>query len=128
LIFPSVSYVRNQINKAGVQDGESRLPLVLDCAHISSADFTAAEGFKAMISDFRSRNQPIVFFNTSASVVDTFLGVNIDEFVVVHSNEELLAHIRTLIAQNDEEENGGPNVDILINTGATADVDPSRQP
>ena len=52
-------------------------------------------GFKAMISDFRSRNQPIVFFNTSASVVDTFLGVNIDEFVVVHSNEELLAHIRS---------------------------------
>ena len=48
-----------------------------------------------MISDFRSRNQPIVFFNTSASVVDTFLGVNIDEFVVVHSNEELLAHIRS---------------------------------
>jgi sodium-independent sulfate anion transporter 11 len=125
LIFPSVSYVRNQINKAGVQDGESRLPLVLDCAHISSADFTAAEGFKAMISDFRSRNQPIVFFNTSASVVDTFLGVNIDEFVVVHSSEELLAHIRTLIAQNDEE--GGPNVDYIINTGATVD-DPSRQP
>ena len=24
---------------------------------------------------------------------------------------------KALIAQNDEEENGGPNVDILINTG-----------
>ena len=77
-----------------MQDGESRLPLVLDCSHISSADFTAAKGFKAMISDFRARNQPIVFFNTTDSVVNTFLGVNIEQFVVVHSNEELLAHIR----------------------------------
>ena len=47
-----------------------------------------------MISDFRGRNQPIVFFNTTDSVVNTFLGVNIEQFVVVHSNEELLAHIR----------------------------------
>ena len=48
-----------------------------------------------MISDFRKREQPIIFYNTSPSVVDTFLGVNIEEFVVVNSNEELLSHLRS---------------------------------
>ena len=46
MLIAGLLWIRNQINKAGVQDGESRLPLVLDCAHISSADFTAAEGKK----------------------------------------------------------------------------------
>ena len=85
---------RHKINKAGVREGQSRLPLVLDCSHISTADFTAANGFKSMISDFRRRNQPIIFYNTSPSVVDTFLGVNIEEFVVVHSLDELHEHLR----------------------------------
>jgi sodium-independent sulfate anion transporter 11 len=66
----------------------------LDCSHISSADFTAAKGFKAMISDFKAREQPIIFYNTASSVVDTFLGVNMDEFVVVHSMEEMYEHLR----------------------------------
>jgi len=102
LIFPSVSYVRHKINKAGVREGESRLPLVLDCSHISNADFTAAEGFKAMITDFRRRNQPIIFYNTSPSVIDTFLGVNIEEFVVVHSLDELNEHLRGLMVHDEE--------------------------
>ena len=72
-----------------------RYPLVLDCGHVSTSDFTAAKGFKAMIGDFRKRSQPIIFYNTSPSVVDTFLGVNIEEFVVVNSNEELLSHLRS---------------------------------
>ena len=92
--FQKNCFYRHKINKAGVREGESRLPLVLDCSHISNADFTAAEGFKAMITDFRRRNQPIIFYNTSPSVIDTFLGVNIEEFVVVHSLDELNEHLR----------------------------------
>lgn len=114
LVFPSISYVRNLINKAGVREGQSRLPLVLDCTHISSADFTAARGFKAMISDFRGRGQPIIFYKTSASVADTFLGVNIEEFFVVHSYEEMLQHLTMLMC--NAIENGLPGA-------ATEDVD-----
>lgn len=47
-----------------------------------------------MISDFKAREQPIIFYNTASSVVDTFLGVNMDEFVVVHSMEEMYEHLR----------------------------------
>ena len=67
--------------------------MVLDCTHISSADFTTAKGFKAMISDFKSRNQPLIFYNTHSSVLDTFLGVNVEDFTIVHSLEELHQHL-----------------------------------
>ena len=66
---------------------------MLDCTHISSADFTTAKGFKGMITDFKSRNQPIIFYNTHSSVLDTFLGVHVEDFTVVHSLEELHNHL-----------------------------------
>lgn len=87
LIFPSTNYVRNIINKAAVRRRD--IPVVLDCTHISSADFTTAKGFKGMISDFKSRSQPIIFYNTHSSVLDTFLGVNVEDFTIVHSLDEL---------------------------------------
>ena len=67
---------------------------MLDCSHISTADFTAAKGFKAMITDFKRRNQQIIFYNTSSSVIDTFSGVNMEEFVMVHSVEELNEYLK----------------------------------
>ena len=67
---------------------------MLDCSHISTADFTAAKGFKAMITDFKRRNQQIIFYNTSSSVIDTFLGVKMEEFVMVHSVEELNDYLK----------------------------------
>ena len=67
---------------------------MLDCSHISTADFTAAKGFKAMITDFKRRNQQIIFYNTSSSVIDTFSGVNMEEFVIVHSVEELNEYLK----------------------------------
>ncbi len=89
VVFPSASDVRNKINKMGMRQGEAHMPLVLDCRHISNTDFTAAKGFKSMIADFRKRNQPIIFYNTTQSVMDTFLGVKIEEFVFAHSPEDL---------------------------------------
>ena len=95
-IHPFCYNSRHKINKAGIQEGQSKLPLVLDCSHISTADFTAAKGFKAMITDFKRRNQQIIFYNTSPSVIDTFLGVNMEEFVMVCSVEEINEHLRGL--------------------------------
>jgi hypothetical protein len=44
-MFPSVSYIRTLINRTGLKQGEERLPVVLNCIHISAADFTATKGF-----------------------------------------------------------------------------------
>ena len=69
--------------------------MVLDCTHISSADFTTAKGFKGMVGDFKSRNQPIIFYNTHTSVSDTFVGINVDDFTIVHSLEELYQNLHS---------------------------------
>ena len=49
LVFPSVSYVRNIIQKAAAREGLSTMPVVLDCTKIHLADFTAASGMKVRI-------------------------------------------------------------------------------
>jgi hypothetical protein len=57
-----------------------------------------------MISDFKARNQPIIFYNTHSSVLDTFLGANVEEFTVVHSLEELHNHLHSLICNTSDTE------------------------
>ena len=88
LMFPAVSHVRHLINKAGMKEGGSKLPLVLDCSHISTSDFTVAEGFKSMIKDFEKRNQMIIFYKPAPIVLAT---LKIKTLKVVQSREDLQA-------------------------------------
>lgn len=38
-----MEYVRNVVSKAGVKQGSSSIPVVIDARHIQGADFTAAK-------------------------------------------------------------------------------------
>ncbi|XP_025414035.1 sodium-independent sulfate anion transporter-like isoform X2 [Sipha flava] len=80
LVFPSVEYVRAVVSKAGLKQGLSSIPVVMDCRHIQGADFTAAKGIKSLIDDFVRRNQPLVFYNVKPSVISIFQGVRPAEF------------------------------------------------
>lgn len=75
LIFPSVDYVRNLINKQGLK---TQVPVVIDCTHIYGADFTAAKVVETLLKDFNARRQPLIFFNLKPSVVGVFEGVSLD--------------------------------------------------
>lgn len=75
LIFPSVDYVRNLINKQGLK---SQVPVVIDCTHIYGADFTAAKVVETLLKDFNKRKQPLLFFNLKPSVCSVFEGVSLD--------------------------------------------------
>lgn len=75
LIFPSVDYVRNLINKQGLR---LQTPVVLDCTHIYGADYTAASAIKMLLHDFNSRNQPLFFLNLKPSVAGVFEGAELD--------------------------------------------------
>nr|CAD7202873.1 unnamed protein product [Timema douglasi] len=89
LVFPSVEYVRNLVTKAGMKEGSSCTPVVIDSRHIQGADFTAAKGIKSLIEDFVKRNQPILFYNLKPSVVEVFQGVQPKEFKHCHNEAEL---------------------------------------
>lgn len=75
LIFPSVDYVKNLVNKLGVK---SQVPVVIDCTHIYGADFTAATVIETLVTDFSERQQLLIFYNLKTSVGQVFEGVEID--------------------------------------------------
>ena len=102
LMYPAVSYVRHFINKAGVQEGQSTAPLVLDCSHMSTSDFTVAEGFKSMVKDFEKRQQAIIFYKPTPAVLATLKIVNLK---VVHSKEELKTHFAVMARECNNSAN-----------------------
>lgn len=73
LIFPSVDYVKNLVNKLGVK---SQVPVVLDCSHIYGADYTAAKVIETLVSDFTARRQLLIFYNLKPTVCQVFEGVD----------------------------------------------------
>ncbi|VVC31758.1 Hypothetical protein CINCED_3A016532 [Cinara cedri] len=89
LVFPSVEYVRAVVTKAGLKQGLSSIPVVIDCRHIQGADFTAAKGVKSLIDDFVRRNQPLIFYNVKPSVISIFQGVRPAEFNCCNTEQQL---------------------------------------
>lgn len=75
LIFPSVDYVKNLVNKMGVR---SQVPVVIDCTHIYGADYTAATVIETLVADFMARHQMLIFYNLKPSVGQVFSGVDTD--------------------------------------------------
>jgi sodium-independent sulfate anion transporter 11 len=109
LTFPSVEYVRTVVSKAGVKQGSSSIPVVIDARHIQGADFTAAKGIKSLIEDFHKRQQPILFYNLKPSVISTFQGVQPKDFVYCESYGELNELLKQYSSKSEtiSLENGG---------------------
>lgn len=89
LVFPSVEYVRNLVSKAGVKQGSSCIPVVIDSRHVQGVDFTAAKGVKSLIDDFVKRNQPLLFYNLKPSVVEVFQAVQPVKFLHCETEMQL---------------------------------------
>jgi len=90
IVFPSVSYVRNLINKAGVKQASDCIPVIIDCSNINTTDFTAAKGFKAMLSDFDKRNTVVYWLDPSPNVAHTLKAIAGAEFKPIYGELELL--------------------------------------
>jgi len=121
-IFPSVQYVRNIVNKVGVRQGEARTPVVLDCSHIYTSDFSAALGSKAMAADFQRRDQPLFFLDIQESVKKIFDGAGHGEVVTVDGSEELRTKLEELFST--QENNADGIVGELPNSGSAHAISP----
>ncbi|GAB1868309.1 Sodium-independent sulfate anion transporter-like [Camponotus japonicus] len=89
LIFPSVDYVRNLVNKYSRRAGSVATPVVIDCSYIYGADFTAATVIETLTKDFASRGQPLFFYNLKSSVYAVFEGIEPTDFIVYYTQEAL---------------------------------------
>ncbi|XP_047529589.1 sodium-independent sulfate anion transporter-like [Vanessa atalanta] len=87
LMFPSVDYVRRLVTKCATS---SSVPVVIECTHIYSADYTAAKSIEQLTADFHARQQPLYFYNVKPSVCSIFEAVAKPEhFVVFYEDDEL---------------------------------------
>lgn len=87
LMFPSVDYVRRLVTKCAAS---SSVPVVIECTHIYSADYTAAKSIEQLTADFHARQQPLYFYNVKPSVCSIFEAVTKPEhFVVFYEDDEL---------------------------------------
>lgn len=114
LIFPSVDYVRNLINKQGLR---SQVPVVIDCSHIYGADYTAAKVVETLLKDFHKRKQPLLFFNLKPSVCSVFEGVSLD-YKLYYDFETLE---KALEEQNFNLVSSSASLTPTVNTIATAE-------
>ena len=89
IVFPSVSYIRNLVSKAAIKQGQSKMMVVIDCSHMSQADFTAAEGFHAMLDDFKSRHQEVYWQAANRGVVATLRAIVGEDLKVISGPVEL---------------------------------------
>ena len=93
IVFPSVSYMRNLINKAAVKQGSSNLAVVINCLHVSQTDFTAAEAFRAMIEDFKKRDQSVYWLAINSNVIRTLRAVTGQDLKIIAGPIELAGHL-----------------------------------
>lgn len=96
LIFPSVDYVRKLISKQGIK---TQIPIVIDCSHIYGADFSAAKVIEILITDFKSRSQPLIFYNLKPSVGQVFDDIS-DDFKVFYTHDSLEEEIERKLLLN----------------------------
>ena len=43
LYFPAVDFIKQSVDNAGITEGSSQIPVVVDCRYVLGADFTAAK-------------------------------------------------------------------------------------
>ena len=65
------------------------MPIIIDCDHMTSTDFTAAKGFKAMLAEFHFRSQAVFWLNPSQCVTDVLVKVLGDQFNAISSIEDI---------------------------------------
>jgi len=89
VLFPAVSYVRGLVGREAGLDTHRGLPVVVDCSHIESLDYTAAAQFKDLLADLHSRQQQVFWLRPSSEVAATLRPLAGELLVVITAVEQV---------------------------------------
>lgn len=67
LEFPGVDYLREKINRALIST-DFKLHVTVDCAMISSLDYTSLKGIESLIKDLKKQNLSLSLLNLDAKL------------------------------------------------------------
>ncbi|XP_068084543.1 sodium-independent sulfate anion transporter [Anabrus simplex] len=90
LFYPSVDFLRIEVCKAAVSQGEGVLPVVINCSNFKGVDYTTAKAVQMLLNDFEKRRQVLVFYNLKPNDVAIFHGAKVENLQYCNSEEELI--------------------------------------
>ncbi|OAD55737.1 Sodium-independent sulfate anion transporter [Eufriesea mexicana] len=89
LYFPAIDFIKKSVGNAGIKQGSSQVPVVVDCRYILGTDFTAAKGIATLVSEFNNRKQGLYFYNPRSDVIAVLKGACGEEFQYISTQDEL---------------------------------------
>ncbi|XP_026282285.1 sodium-independent sulfate anion transporter-like isoform X1 [Frankliniella occidentalis] len=80
LFFPAMGVVRDAVVTAAAGEGGAALPMVLDCTHFRSLDYTAVKGLEVLVRELGKRGQALHFMGLPASALRLVAGLGMKGF------------------------------------------------
>ena len=93
IVYSSVNYVRNIVNREVRAYTEPYSAVVVDCSQMTSIDFTTAKGFKAVIDEFKFLEKSVIFYNPNSSTKHTFVGACPNDIIIAKSLDALNKYV-----------------------------------
>ncbi|XP_046393933.1 sodium-independent sulfate anion transporter-like [Ischnura elegans] len=96
LLFPAIDFIRDVVSRTEIKGKKMMskadlmsIPVVVDCKHISLADYTVKEGIEALIVDFRKNGRNLIFHNLNPSVMKILDNISHPDFVTCTTDSDL---------------------------------------
>ncbi|XP_058673164.1 sodium-independent sulfate anion transporter [Ammospiza caudacuta] len=96
LHFPAVEHLRNSVCSRALAAASPARPVLLDCSHVSSVDYTAALGLAELLQELHGHGLPLAFCALQEPVLQVLLSADIEGFQHFPSREEAGERCREL--------------------------------
>ncbi|XP_074410906.1 sodium-independent sulfate anion transporter isoform X2 [Zonotrichia albicollis] len=87
LHFPAVEHLRNSVCSRALAASPAR-PMLLDCSHVSSIDYTAVLGLAELLQELHRHGLPLAFCALQEPVLQVLLSADLEGFQHFPSREE----------------------------------------
>ncbi|XP_046406384.1 sodium-independent sulfate anion transporter-like isoform X2 [Ischnura elegans] len=115
LYFPAIEFIRMELGRIGVSEGDGVQPLVLNCEHFKGLDYSAAMGFVSVMKEYKKRAQPIVLMNLKDDALSLLQKLCVYDAIHCTSEGELAAILYGEITDSEDT--------VLLNGVITAPSD-----
>lgn len=119
LYFPAIDYLYREIMRIPKQEGYSKIPLVINCAHLKGLDYTAAKGLSLISSEIQANDQRFIVLSSSEKMRYVFRKSGCKSMMFCNSLDALPA---TILGEHCKEKCALNNSSVSRNDTVVVDV------
>jgi len=90
LMYPAANYMYTSVNKAGMNQDGSPLPVIINCTYIKGVDCTTAMVLKVIYRTFQNRQQTLILFNVKPEIKFMLQNTDVKTLPCCDSEEEIV--------------------------------------